>query len=636
MKKFLLPANNKSILLFLFLSVSINLASFAQVKFSAVCTNTKIGKNEHLYLQYVIENAPNIEDIIPPASFKNFSIISGPNQQSSMSIVNGAVSQSVAIGFVLRPYTTGNFTLPPAFAKVNGKNLSSNKLSVQVTNSSSGSSSGVVPLPPFGNIMPDIFPAPALHEYDDYILRKGENLSEKIKKNLFVKVDVSKTSCYIGEPIVATYKLYTRLKSESNLTKSPSFNGFSVSEMEMPGYNNLRTEKYNGREYSVYTLRRVQLFPLQAGNILLDSAEVENHITFIKAEYADAKRGDIFFDMLRDFADATTPAEGIETQKIILRSKPLIIAVKPLPVVGQPKNFKGAVGSFAIHAAVEKNSLTTDEAGNLSISVLGNGNMQMVNSPDIFWPKEIEGFEPKTTENIDRTLVPIRGEKIFNYPFTVSKSGRYIIPPISFSYFDIAAQKYKTLSTDKIVVKVKKGSGLGRSIASHFRKLNNTSESFYNRFFIWGLVLLVIAFIAGLIVWFIKKPGRKIPHVLPENNEQKEANQEAGLQVTKNPLLKAEDMLQENNTNAFYHTLNNCITKYLSVKLNFAEEELSKKKINELLDKHNVSIGTVLMLSSLLENIEINLYAPLSSASQMHEAYEKASEVISLLDKQLA
>ena len=74
--------------------------------------------------------------------------------------------------------------------------------------------------------------AATIHEYDDYILRKGENVAEKIKKNLFIKIDVNKKSCYVGEPIVATYKLYTRLKSESNIIKTPSFNGFSVSELE--------------------------------------------------------------------------------------------------------------------------------------------------------------------------------------------------------------------------------------------------------------------------------------------------------------------------------------------------------------------------------------------------------------------
>jgi hypothetical protein len=71
--------------------------------------------------------------------------------------------------------------------------------------------------------------------FNDFIIRKGENITEKINKNIFIRVNVSQSSCYVGEPIVVTYKLYTRLKSESSITKNPSFNGFSVIDLLPPG-----------------------------------------------------------------------------------------------------------------------------------------------------------------------------------------------------------------------------------------------------------------------------------------------------------------------------------------------------------------------------------------------------------------
>jgi hypothetical protein len=75
--------------------------------------------------------------------------------------------------------------------------------------------------------------------------------------------------------------------------------------------------------------------------------------------------------------------------------------------------------------------------------------------------------------------------------------------------------------------------------------------------------------------------------------------------------------------------------KYLSEKLKVPVEELTKKKINESMDKCNVGVGTALLVNSLLEDIQLNLYAPVSSETQMQEVYEKASEVVSLLDKQI-
>ena len=53
------------------------------------------------------------------------------------------------------------------------------------------------------------------------------------------------------------------------------------------------------------------------------------------------------------------------------------------------------------------------------------------------------------------------------------------------------------------------------------------------------------------------------------------------------------------------------------------------------MDKCNVSLGTSLMLTSLMDEVEINLYAPPSNANQLNAVFEKASEVVSLLDKQV-
>ena len=219
--------------------------SFAQVKFSASSNDKTIGRNDYLQVEFTVENAANVESIIPP-SFKNFTVVSGPNQQSSMSNINGSIKQSLSLGFVLQPLSTGNFTIGAATLKADGKEYHSNPLSVQVTNSTSSNRTGGNSLNPFGNITLDFPTEPATHQFDVYILQNGENVAQKISKNLFIKIEVSKKSCYVGEPLVATYKLYTRLKSESNVIKAPSFNGFSVSELEMPDNFTLRTEKYNG------------------------------------------------------------------------------------------------------------------------------------------------------------------------------------------------------------------------------------------------------------------------------------------------------------------------------------------------------------------------------------------------------
>ena len=91
---------------------------------------------------------------------------------------------------------------------------------------------------------------------------------------------------------------------------------------------------------------------------------------------------------------------------------------------------------FQFNLHLEKNNITTDDAGNLKVIISGQGNIQLVNAPKIIWPEGIDGYEAKVTDNVDKSAVPMKGSKVFTFPFTVSKAGDYKIDSISFSYFD--------------------------------------------------------------------------------------------------------------------------------------------------------------------------------------------------------
>src|SRR5258708_6899311 len=140
----------KSISTFLFLlffTLHVNTSLFAQVKFSAIGSAKTMSKSDLFDVQYIVENASDVEQITPP-SFKNFTIVSGPTHQSGTTIINGNIKQFVGVEFLLKPNRSGNFILPPATAKVDGKTLQSNSLSVQVTNNTSGASPGGASISP--------------------------------------------------------------------------------------------------------------------------------------------------------------------------------------------------------------------------------------------------------------------------------------------------------------------------------------------------------------------------------------------------------------------------------------------------------------------------------------------------------
>ena len=622
--------SKKIVLLFTVLLIICQIQLLAQAVFKATIFPESIGKNETATLRLMIDNARQVEQIIPPA-LGDFDIISGPNQESGMESNNGVTRQYIGITYLLQPKSIGKFSITGAKAMADGKVLMGNTVTLTVTKNGSGNNpnnggGG------FGGFSPFFEPV-AQSSFNDYILKKGENMAQKINKNIFIKVVTNKTTCFIGEPIVVTYKLYTRLKSESSITKNPSFNGFSVIDLLPPGNTNYSTEQINGREYNVYILRKSQLYPLQAGAVELESAEVDNTIHFIKEEYLNNQRGGLD-DFFSDLTQTSIPAEGVRDEKVTLQSKPAIITVKPLPEIDRPISFKGSVGNFTFEASLQKNNFTTDDAGKLTLTISGAGNMSMVIAPDISWPAGMEGYEPKTKDQLDQLTVPVSGIKTFEYAFTVSKPGSYNIPPVDFSYFNAVEGKYITLRSTPLPLTISQGTGRGT-----FTKNQHTLQTqhqqvvdglFINRW--WMLVPFAAGLFGILLIWF-KKKRKKISDDKEEVNSVADTAPllAAKVHLPLHPFLLSEEKLIGRDFKGFYEALNNELRKFLADTLQVPLATISKKIIEVSAEQQGISLNTSLQIQQLLDDIEWQLYTPLASADSMEELYGRAIAIAATL-----
>lgn len=606
----------------------------AQVRFSASIAPNTIGKNEYAQLKFTVENAEEVQQIDPPR-LKDFTIIGGPSQESGMSMVNGNVKKYIALSYIIRPKGAGTFVIPPATAKADGAVYKSNAVSVKVVTGPTGGMAQLnTPANPFFGM--DVFDDPAPRMVNrDFILKKGEDPLEKIHRNMFVTLEVDRKTCYVGEPVVATYKLYTRLKSESNMVKNPSFNGFSVIDLQQADNTNYQVEKKDGREYNVYSIRKVQLYPLLPGELELGAAEIENNVRFIKAEFIN-QRPDIFNSMMADLSDAMIPPEGIDLQKITLQNKPVIISVKALPETSKPVNFKGAVGNFVIETRVEKNNFSTDDGGKLAIIVSGEGNLQMVNAPEIIWPEGIEGFDPKITDDLLKGTVPVGGRKIFEFPFAVYKAGNYTIPALTFSFFDPRQGTYRSVESKPLLITVTPGTGKPANNKEKIlvKKEDSLLVSFFrNRLRVVSLVAVLIIF--GLIFW-LKKDVKKEKEVAQQKETSSQADEnpaEAIIERQQNPFERSAAFLQDDEKGKlFYLTLNEELKKQVSKKLSIPSEELNRRTITAQMDKMGISHKTAIMLHDLIDDIEFQLYTPVVENENRQALYEKANEIVQLLN----
>jgi BatD DUF11 like domain len=614
--------------LFLFL-VLVGVSGFAQLKFYTLATPQTVGKNDLVEYKIVIENATSAVQIIPP-SFKNFELQSNPSYEKGTTVINGDIKKYEAYNYVLKPKAAGKIYIEVAKAIVNGKILISNNIVVNVSNVG-GSNGGSSALPyaladPFEEAKP-------VKNFSDYILKDGEDATEKINKNMFLQIEVDKTTCYVGQPITASIKLFTRLKSESDLTKNPSFNGFSLIELQDAGTTDFTVQKVQGRDYNVYTARKVQLYALQSGNIVIESAEIENKIKFIKAAYAQQQPG-LVSKMFEESAEAFIPPEATIVQKVALQSKPVNILVKPLPTKKVPLSFNGAVGNFKISASINQTNFSTDDVGKLTVEIVGSGNLQLINAPEIVWPKGLAIFDSSSVDYLDKNTIPVSGSRAFNYTFTIDSAGTYNTPKIEFSYFDVNTASYKTLQTNVVNFTASKGVKIKTIPPNNIIKAKNSDDIFSNKLLmVSGMAFVVII---GLLIYVnqSRKNRKKITNTTLIEKSIEKLPKDLPLQKIDYSKFPAFNELENTSTTGFFEALKQSIKNYVGYHLQLPSENLSKQNLIQALQKNGTHQTEITQMQQLLDDIDFQLYTPMADAEKKLLLYKETKHVAEKIFKQ--
>lgn len=406
----------------------------AQVKLSVIPSKTVVQQNESFQIQFVVEGTSQIDDFTPP-SFRNFEQLSGFDQTNGWTWVNGSLSEYITYTITLRPKIKGRMPIASAIVKAKGKTATSSPIVIFVKEA--------------------VATKQTEEERPDYYLMPNENLKDKVAKNLFIKATIDKHSCYVGEPVLATFKLFTRLDSESKIVKRPSLNGFSVVDMEQPETGIFSKEMYNGKMYNCYLIRKVQLFPLQSGQLTIEPVEVENLVRMIRARARSTKETNTWLDAVMEKVKEAEYSNGDVIQEtIILKSDSLKVNVLDLPEKNKPESFDGAVGNFSMQASLLNKTIAANDFATLRVVIKGKGNLPMITAPTVHWPSGVDSFDAKLSEEIDKRNAPISGTKTFDIPFAVSKAGLFTIPKINFTYFDEQTKTYHTISSDSLQLNV--------------------------------------------------------------------------------------------------------------------------------------------------------------------------------------
>ncbi len=601
------------------------LRGFAEDVTITVQAPTTIEAGDQFRVRFTI-SSQNVSNFNAP-DFKGFEVIYGPatSRQSSIQIINGRSSQSSSITYtyVLLGSKPGTYTLNPATAEVGGKTVKSKPMKIHVTKLGQGAAAGA-------------------HQQTQSSSssssgRSSSNTSDNsnsISSNqLFMTATASRTNVFEQEAILVTYKLYTLVNLTQLDGKLPTLDGFQIQEIPLPRTKEFSLETYNGRNYHTVVWSQYVLFPQKTGKLTIPSVTFEGVVV----------QPNRSLDPIDAFFNGTSGM--LELKKKIV-TPALNIFVQPLPT--KPEGYSSAVGKFSISSSINAKEVKTNDAITIKINVNGTGNMKLIGTPELAFPKDFETYDAKVTDNFNLTRAGLSGTKTFEYLAVPRHAGTYTIPAAKFVYFDTESKSYRTLTTEAYTVKVAKGKGNSAQAVSDFTngkedieelnqdirfiKTNNVTPKKQNFDFFtsWKYALCyVIPLIVFLVIVIL---GRKRINSLSDiaATRGKKANK-----IAQKRLKLADSLMKEGKQNEFYDEVLKTLYGYIADKLNLHQENLNKDNVQQELLSKDVPQDIIDQFITTLNDCEFARYAPGDSNANMENIYEKAISIISKIEENI-
>ena len=544
-------------------------------------------------LSYTYSGSEDFERVTEPKA-SGLQVLYGParQQMSSYQNINGRSSStsSVSFTFTLLAEHTGNISIPAVTAILGGKRVTVHGATVCV-------------LPPDKN-------APSA--------RSQGAATTSVSGTYFFRALPSATVVYEKQAFPIRYKLYATTEFEINSYEAPQYDGFLSEKQADDGRRQLQLETYQGRNYRTVDILSEVLFAQRSGTLTIPPSKIGLRVPIAQAD------DDPFFgsSMMGDRE---------------VRSAPVTIQVRPLPIEGKPANFSGAVGSFRMRAELLSKTPKTNESLTIRLTLEGTGNLKQVTSPTISFPQDFEVYDPKETYEEKISATEVYGKKIIEYFAIPRHTGAVTIPSLTFSYFDPHLGRYETLHSQAFSLQIAQGRETASDDRSSLRQQEQLLRQLYaegtmgapaglqwaqswSYLFLFPLMAL-LGFIAYLLI--ARERGLRADSL---GYKASRANS-----VATKRLRTARKLLEAGAREAFYEETLRALWGYLGDKLRLPGSELSRASVSELLRSRGLDEETIARLTSVIDEVEFARYAP-AKEGDMQALYDTTAEVISAID----
>jgi hypothetical protein len=553
--------------------------------FTASVNAKQVVVDRHFDLTFTFENISG-GDFKPPDFKKDFLQMGGTSRAVSNTMINGKVTRKETIIYRLKPRRTGTFTIGAARLEVGGKVLKTAPLTIVVLKGASGN----------GDKAPEVF----------------------------IRAEPSTTEAFVGQQIFIDYKLYTTVDVErSSILEESEYQGFFAQEIRRFDNRPIQ-EVIDGVQYTTKVIRRISLFPQQTGKLSITPFSLQLGV----ATGNNPGRQGFFFN--RDI------------QQVPVSTETVSVNVFELPD-GAPESFTGAVGSYQQIIALNRRTLTTDDALTLKVSIVGDGDIKRVQTPNYDFPSSFEVYEPKVLEEATyESNGEMLGKKVFEYLLVPNQAGKYLLQP-AFTYFSPDSLKYITLDAAVYEVTVRQGSNRptddfidkteeGAATLDYLKldtRLYKKKSPFFNSFPFWSLVILPFLMLSGLLAFRAWKNTQQDvdPGLIRRKKAQKVAAQRLAIAATH---LKNED------SRPFYDEISKAFLGYVCDKLQVPRSTLTKDGLQQRLTELNQKEELIQKVMEIIRTSEVALFAGQDNREAMQSIYDKSLQALSEMEDALS
>jgi len=534
-------------------------ATFSISSFGANVTMTVnppiISLGEAAQIKVVVRDAkrPNTPTF-PNVDGLRFSNIS---QSSKSSWMKGKTDKSVSYTTTVYPQRTGEFAIGPFEYKVDGevKQLSGS-LKVVATSGDA-------------------------------------NSAQSWNEMVFARMKSNRQKAYVQEPFELTLSIYSkpglpiqgvenlRGLPETGLTTDTKWNGTAPKREQIDGV--------------LYDVRRFTASMRAVGSGSFEFAPMITVQVAAPQQQQQRRRDPFGFGMFN----------SVQTIPVELAVTPATVEVLPLPSIGKPVGFSGAVGQFQFGVTADPKEMSPGDPITLQITIVGNGNYDRIQPPALPTDAPFRLFGDAVRKQGDNG---VRFEQVIS-PRDATVTN---IPPMDFSYFDSKSGTYRTVSSPAIPITVDASSNNTAQLFAAQETLTVApadtpfaTESDVQRMTGWlekqwqlihpCLWTLPTALGIGLILFF----GQKIYHW--KRKDTAWVRRQQAPKAARQGLKTANLALRKNDSTAFYEAIGNALSTYFGHRLNLPPGDVTSATVLAALEQAGADTST---LKSIFEQVE--------------------------------